>query len=125
MKWIQNRWSGFGIGYDNGLWDGSFGQTLKLSIPFGRRLGRFFGARIRGGVVHYTNFPDGGDRYDPVINVGGELFGRTPVWWGVLRVYGGEVHLRRSARRSLRPPPTTLASAWAVTLASRLSLRPS
>jgi hypothetical protein len=87
IRWVQNRWSGVGVGYDNGLWGSHYGQTLKLSIPFGRKLGRFFGLRVRGGIVHYDDPVR--DRYDPVLNVGGELFGRSPVWAGVLRVYGG------------------------------------
>lgn len=99
VRWVQNRWSGVGVGYDNGIWGGHYGQTLKFSIPFGRKIGRFFGVRARAGVVHYTTVPE--NHYDPVINLGGELFGRTPVWWGILRAYGGG-----GLWAGLRPNPT-------------------
>ncbi len=98
INWIQRRWSGVGVGYDNGLWGGHYGQSLKVSLPFGRRLGQFMGLRLRVGAVHYHNADN---HYDPVLNFGGELFGRSPVWWGVLRVYGGG-----GLWAGIRPNPT-------------------
>lgn len=98
IRWIQRRWSGVGFGYDNGLWGGHYGQSVKVSLPFGRKLGQFFGLRVRVGGVHYH---DAQNHYDPVLNLGGELFGRSPVWWGVLRVYGGG-----GLWAGIRPNPT-------------------
>jgi hypothetical protein len=100
IRWINRRWSGVGVGYDNGIWGGIYGQSVKVSIPFGRNLGRYLGMRIRGMVVHHVD--SAADQYDPVINVGGELFGRSPVWWGVLRVYGGG-----GLWAGIRPKPTS------------------
>lgn len=103
IRWINRRWSGVGVGYDNGLWGGKYGQSLKLSIPFGQKVGRFFGLRVRGLVAHHNDAAT--NRYDPVINVGAELFGRSPVWWGVLRVYGGG-----GVWAGIRPNPTAVGA---------------
>ena len=82
---VNRRWRGPGIGWDNGLWGSRFATGLKLDIPFGARLGQFFGIRLRGLFVQgHTN-----DSYDPLINAGGELFGRGPVILGIVRIYGG------------------------------------
>ena len=100
IRWINRRWSGVGVGYDNGLWGGKYGQSIKVSIPFGRNLGRFLGMRVRGMLVHHID--DVADQFAPVVNVGAELFGRSPVWWGVLRVYGGG-----GLWAGIRPNPTS------------------
>ena len=105
IRWINRRWSGVGVGYDNGLWGGKYGQSIKVSIPFGRNIGRFLGVRVRGMIVHHVD--DVADRFDPVVNVGGELFGRSPVWWGVLRVYGGG-----GLWAGIRPNPTSSGSQY-------------
>lgn len=82
----NDRWSGVGIGYDNGLWGSRFAQGLKVSLPFGSgRVGRHLGLRLRGTFIH----DDTGDRFTPVLAGGAELFGRSPVFLGVLRTYGG------------------------------------
>src|SRR5688572_16596555 len=75
---------GLGIGIDQGLLGGGFGQRLHLDVPFGRRVGQFFGVRIQGSVVH--PMPHSRDRpvaYDPVVFGGLELFGRSPVIGGI------------------------------------------
>ena len=107
IQWVNRRWSGFGVGYDNGLWGGKYGQSLKVVIPFGRNVGRYFGMRVRGALVHHVDSAT--DHYDPVVNVGGELFGRSPVWWGVLRVYGGG-----GVWAGIRPEPTRTGSRYGV-----------
>ena len=76
---------GVGLGYANGLWGRGFAQRLHLDIPFGRRVGQFFGLRLQGTFVHSGV----GDRYDPVAFGGVELFGRSPVMAGIVRLYGG------------------------------------
>ena len=83
-------WRGVGIGYDIGLWGRAhFAQTLKIDIPFGWRVGQFFGLRVRGTMVYTDSGSRPGDVFDPVFNHGIELFGRGPVMLGILRVYGG------------------------------------
>lgn len=83
---INNYWRGVGIGYDSGLWGEEFAQGLKVDVPFGPTVGQFVGIRLRGLVVHLDTplTP-----YEPMYLWGGELFGRGPVWGGVVRVYGG------------------------------------
>jgi hypothetical protein len=76
---------GVGLGYHNGLWGRTFAQGLHLDIPFGWRVGQFFGLRLQGTFAH----AEVADRYDPVVFGGVELFGRTPVMAGLLRMYGG------------------------------------
>lgn len=75
---------GVGVGFSQGLWGSGFGQRLHLDIPFGRRVGQFFGLRVQGTFVH----PKRGG-YDPVAFGGLELFGRSPVMGGIARIYGG------------------------------------
>ena len=103
IRRINQRWSGIGIGYDNGLWGGGYGQSLKLSIPFGRKLGRFMGLRVRSVFAHHNDAFN--NQFDPVVNLGGELFGRGPVWNGMLRVYGGG-----GLWAGIRPNPTSVGS---------------
>jgi hypothetical protein len=76
---------GVGLGYHNGLWGHGFGHGLHLDVPFGRRVGQFFGLRLQGTFVH----SEVGSRYDPVAFGGVELFGRSPVMGGIVRLYGG------------------------------------
>lgn len=75
---------GLGIGIDQGLYGGAFGQRLHLDVPFGRRIGQFFGLRVQGTVAYGMRGP-----FDPVALGGLELFGRSPVMGGLVRVYGG------------------------------------
>jgi hypothetical protein len=83
---INRNWRGVGIGYDNGLWGQQFAQGLKVDVPFGPKVGQFAGIRVRGLMVNSWNnvIQD-----QPLYLVGGELFGRGPVWAGIVRVYGG------------------------------------
>ena len=78
---VNRAWRGVGIGYDNGLWGSSYGQSVKVDLPFGAKLGQFVGLRVRG-IMTYP-----GD--SPIGLVGGEIFGRSPVYAGIVRVYGG------------------------------------
>src|SRR5688572_6813525 len=80
---INRNWRGLGIGYDNGLWGSAFAQGVRVDVPFGPKLGQFFGARLRGIVAH------GAAEAAPAGLGGVELFGRGPVLAGVARVYGG------------------------------------
>lgn len=80
---VNRNWRGLGIGYDNGLWGSSYGQGLKLDVPFGPRLGQFVGVRLRG-VMTVS-----GGGAEPIGMAGVELFGRTPVYAGLVRLYGG------------------------------------
>ena len=82
---INRNFRGVGIGFDQGLWGRGFGQTLKLTIPFGKRVGQFFGMRLRGMSV----FDPSNVGVDPLFGGGIELFGRSPVYLGLLRVHGG------------------------------------
>lgn len=81
---VNSRWRGLGLGYDNGLWGDAFGQGVRADIPFGPKLGQFVGLRLRGVMIHEV-----ADGYAPSAMGGVELFGRGPVYGGVLRVYGG------------------------------------
>jgi hypothetical protein len=83
---INNYWRGVGLGFDNGLWGEEFAQGIKVDLPFGNRVGQFVGVRLRGLMVHQDSpLID----YEPLYLWGGELFGRGPVWGGIVRVYGG------------------------------------
>jgi hypothetical protein len=95
---VNRNWRGLGLGYDNGLWGDSFAQGIKVDIPFGPKIGQFAGVRLRGVVAHgdpppayqLLNDPSTGpDRVRPLYLTGGELFGRGPVWGGIVRAYGG------------------------------------
>jgi hypothetical protein len=82
---MNDRLAGVGIGFDMGLWGDRFANGLKVDVPLGTgRLGQFFGVRLRGLVVH----DDFEGRFQPVAAGGVELFGRSPVQLGALRVYG-------------------------------------
>ena len=87
---VNRRARGIGIGMHQGFWGRGFGQRLHLDVPFGRRVGQFFGARVSGTMVHLQSpTADGGERWDPSVFGGVELFGRSPVMGGIVRVYGG------------------------------------
>ncbi len=87
---VNRRARGFGLGFSQGYWGGAFGQSLRADIPFGKRVGQFFGLRVHGTVVHSrSTLDDGRERYDPSIFGGVELFGRSPVIGGIVRAYGG------------------------------------
>ncbi|MEM6995778.1 MAG: hypothetical protein AAF721_35035 [Myxococcota bacterium] len=87
---VNRRARGLGIGFSQGLWGRGFGQTLRFDIPFGRRVGQFFGARLAGTIVHAeSTLADGAKRWDPSVFGAVELFGRSPVMGGIVRVYGG------------------------------------
>ena len=85
LERINRNMRGVGFGFDQGLWGHTMGQTLKLSIPFGKRIGQFGGIRLRGMMAHDV----WGQTSDGAYGGGIELFGRTPVFLGLLRVYGG------------------------------------
>lgn len=75
---------GVGLGLDQGLYGSAFGQRLHLDVPFGRRVGQFFGLRVQGTVAYAVR-----GAFDPVALGGLELFGRSPVMGGIVRIYGG------------------------------------
>ncbi|MEN0060764.1 MAG: hypothetical protein AAGA48_01375 [Myxococcota bacterium] len=78
---INRKWRGLGFGADGGTLGRGTGYGIRLDVPFGRRAGQFFGARLRGLAVSSA---------DPVVWMGGiSLFGRGPVLLGILRVVGG------------------------------------
>jgi len=105
IEGMNRRARGVGLGLDYGLWGQGFMQGLKVDIPFGKRVGQFFGVRVRSMFMHTTQ----GD-YDPVINSGLELFGRTPVFYGIVRMYGGG-----GGWIGIRPVPTDEGGTWAIT----------
>jgi len=126
---INRIWRGVGVGFDMGFWgQAHFAQSLKVDIPFGWRVGQFFGVRVRG-VMVYSDADAGLDSVrDPVFDSGRELFGRSPVLLGLLRVYGGG-----GAWVGARLHPTNVGRTWKVgggghfgvefALASRASLQ--
>jgi hypothetical protein len=83
---VNDHFTGVGIGMDHGLWGTRYGSSLKLDLPFGHgKIGKVFGVRLRSVVVH--NDDDG--QFSPIGMAGAELFGRTPVFLGLVRLYGG------------------------------------
>jgi hypothetical protein len=95
---VNRNWRGLGIGYDNGLWGSSaagssFAQGIKVDIPFGPRVGQFVGVRVRGLVAHGEPWSAPGfeqtPHWEPLYVAGAELFGRGPVWCGIVRASGG------------------------------------
>ena len=87
---VNRRARGLGIGLHQGLWGSGFGQRLHLDVPFGRRIGQFMGLRVQGTLVHLeSDLANGDQRWDPVAFGGLELFGRSPVMGGIVRLYGG------------------------------------
>jgi len=91
---VNRNWRGLGIGYDNGLWGSWFAQGIKVDVPFGPRVGQFMGVRIRGLVALGDSYSVLlasyiSPHYEPLYLAGGELFGRSPVWGGIVRVSGG------------------------------------
>jgi hypothetical protein len=103
---VNRRARGLGIGLNQGLWGQSFGQSLHLDIPFGRRVGQFFGMRVQGTFVHAPARTPG---WDPTVFGGLELFGRSPVMGGVVRIYGGG-----GVFAGGRPLPTDRGRHWGV-----------
>lgn len=96
---INRVWRGLGMGYSNGLFGRSYAQSVRIDVPFGRRIGQFMGARLEGRLIHPpVNTPG---PYDPAFTSGLMLFGRTPVWQGRFRVYGGA-----GTWVGIRPDPT-------------------
>src|SRR5688572_11096251 len=83
---VNRRARGVGVGLRQGLWGEGFGQSLHVDIPFGRRVGQFFGMRLHGTTLHPPHRTPG---YDPVLFGGVEMFGRSPVVGGIIRLYGG------------------------------------
>lgn len=81
---VNRKWRGLGIGYDNGLWGSHFAQSLKFDIPFGPKVGQFWGLRLKGQQLHAL---PGSDVW--LMGGGGEIFGRGPVVHGIVRTYGG------------------------------------
>jgi hypothetical protein len=105
VNWIAR---GVGVGIRQGLWGAGFGQSLHVDVPFGRRVGQFAGLRVHGMVVHPTSLVDY-DRYDPVVFGALELFGRSPVMAGLVRLYGGG-----GVFAGGRPRPTAQGRAWGI-----------
>lgn len=75
------------LSYQNGLWGSKFAQALRIDLPFGPKLGRYLGADVRGLFVHTDGDPT--LDYDPLIGLDVGFFGRGPVLFGVIRLYGG------------------------------------
>jgi len=103
---VNRRARGLGIGVSQGLWGRSFTQQLRLDIPFGVRVGQFFGLRAHGTFVHSA---PGDAAFDPVVFGGLELFGRSPVMGGVVRIYGGG-----GVFAGARPNPTDRGRRWGI-----------
>lgn len=101
---------GVGLGFSQGLWGQGFGQSFRADLPFGRRIGQFFGARLHATVVHLESpLADGGQRWDPSLFGGIQLFGRSPVMGGIVRIYGGG-----GVSIGGRPLPTAQGARFAV-----------
>lgn len=103
---------GLGIGLRQGLWGSGFGQGLHLDIPFGLRVGQFFGLRVHGVIVHPLR-----DTWDPVVFGGVELFGRSPVMGGIVRLYGGG-----GVFAGGRPRPTDEGRHWGISGGGHLGI---
>lgn len=108
---VNRRARGVGLGFSQGLWGRGFGQSLRVDVPFGRRVGQFFGLRAHGTVVHGKSpRVDGTDRWDGVVLGGLELFGRSAVMGGVVRAYGGG-----GVYAGGRPQPTATGAQFGLT----------
>lgn len=83
---VNREARGLGVGYSNGLWGSGYAQSIRFDIPFGYTVGQFFGLRIHG-VMAYG--PSSAPEFDPAAFGGAELFGRGPVIFGLVRLYGG------------------------------------
>jgi len=85
---INRKWRGLGIGIENGQWGSEFTQGARFDVPFGKKVGQFWGMRLRFQAAYPASAtePDGAD---VLLRPGLELFGRGPVMLGILRVYGG------------------------------------
>jgi hypothetical protein len=103
---------GLGLGIRQGLWGSGFGQALHVDIPFGKRVGQFFGMRLQGTISHPLR-----ERWDPVVFGGVELFGRSPVIGGIARIYGGG-----GVFAGGRPRPTDEGRVWGVSGGGHLGL---
>jgi hypothetical protein len=104
---VNRRARGLGFGLRQGLWGpGNFAQSLHLDIPFGRVIGQFFGMRVHATFVHPPHDTPG---WDPTLFGGVELFGRSPVIGGVVRIYGGGGLFVGG-----RPLPTSLGRHWGI-----------
>lgn len=82
-----NRFArGPGLGLQFGNWGKGGHLGLRTDIPFGWHYGQYCGLRLGANAVlplHETN------RADPVVFGAAELFGRSPVIYGLVRFYGG------------------------------------
>jgi hypothetical protein len=95
---VNSQARGLGIGIDQGFWGSGFAQGIHLDIPF-PVIGQFVGVRARG-LVAWGPFD--ATEVDPALFGGVEFFGRSPVVFGLARIYGGGgVHIGG------RPHPTT------------------
>ncbi|MCC7380951.1 MAG: hypothetical protein IT384_03930 [Deltaproteobacteria bacterium] len=82
VPWTEPSGTGVGVAYDNGSWGGEWMQGVRLNVPFGEH----WGADARG-LMLLGSDPSFGDRVD----FGGrlELYGRSPVFLNLVRLYGG------------------------------------
>ena len=102
---VNSHARGLGIGIDMGFWGSGFAQGLHLDIPM-PVVGQFFGVRARG-LVAWGPFD--APEIDPAVLGGVEVFGRSPVVFGLARIYGGGgVHIGG------RPNPTTSTETWGI-----------
>jgi hypothetical protein len=82
-----NRYArGPNIGVEFGLWGTGMVNGLKTDIPWGKRVGQFLGTRLS--FRYFTPLRYEGT-FDPLLFATVEVFGRSPVLMGVVRLYGG------------------------------------
>lgn len=81
LSWPKAPGRRVAFGIEDGLWGRSWSQGLRVSVPFSQ----YFGATLRGVyLIDMTGGPftaDAGGRF--------EFFGRSDVFFNVLRLYGG------------------------------------
>jgi hypothetical protein len=81
LPWTQPSGKGVAFAYDDGSWGGTWMQGVRVRIP----LHPYFGMNIRG--IMLMDFGPSPIRID----MGGrlELFGQSPVFLNLFRLYGG------------------------------------
>ncbi len=81
LSWKKSPGQGVSMGIEEGLWGSSWGQGLRVTVPFSSN----FGTTLRG--LYVIDMVDGAFTAD----AGGRLdfFGRSDVMFNVLRLYGG------------------------------------
>jgi hypothetical protein len=82
LSWKKTPGQGVAFGMEAGLWGKSLSQGLRVTVPFNSH----FGVTLRG--LYLIDMTDDGPF---TADAGGrfELFGRSDVFFNVLRLYGG------------------------------------